>query len=64
MQRQGESDKETMVTFSVMIWHTPEFGESFQSDQEMDLFLDILFDILNQAFINSQIPVTLQNNHC
>ena len=58
LQAQGESDSETMVSYSIMIWYTPQFRASFSSEEEMDLFIDCIFCETNQGYINSQIPVT------
>merc|ERR1712025_1229137 len=55
---QGESDSETMVSYSIMIWYTPQFRATFSSEEEMNLFIDLIFQETNQGYINSQIPVT------
>lgn len=55
---QGEEDSETMVSFSVMIWYTPEFRATFISDEEMMVFIDLIFTETNQGYINSEIPLT------
>merc|ERR1711942_366401 len=55
---QGDSDSETMVSYSIMIWYTPQFRATFSSEEEMDLFIDQIFAETNQGYINSQIPVT------
>jgi len=54
----GESDSVTMVTYSIMIWYTPQFRNTFASEEEMNLFIDLIFQETNQGYINSQIPVT------
>lgn len=54
----GEEDSETMVSFSVMIWYTPEFRATFTSEQEMMVFIDLIFAETNQGYINSEIPLT------
>ena len=49
-----------MVSFSVMIWYTPEFRATFTSDEEMMVFIDLIFTETNQGYINSEIPVSLR----
>ena len=49
-----------MVSFSVMIWYTPEFRATFTSDEEMMVFIDLIFTETNQGYINSEIPVSLK----
>jgi len=55
---QGKLDSDTMVSYSIMIWYTPQFRATFSSEEEMDLFIDQIFAETNQGYINSQIPVT------
>jgi len=54
---QGKSDSVTVVNYSIMIWYTPQFRATFPSDEEMNLFIDQIFDETNQGYINSEIPV-------
>ena len=58
MKEHGEADHETLVTYSVMLWFTPEFQATFSSDTEMETFIDLMFMETNQGYINSQIPVS------
>ena len=46
-----------MVTYSVMIWYTPQFRSTFSSDLDMMTFIDLIFTLTNQGYINSEIPV-------
>ena len=43
-----------------MIWYTPEFRATFTSDEEMMVFIDLIFTETNQGYINSEIPVSLK----
>merc|ERR1712179_332401 len=54
---QGKSDSVTVVNYSIMIWYTPQFRATFPSEEEMNLFIDQIFDETNQGYINSEIPV-------
>ena len=58
LQDQGKSDSVTVVNYSIMIWYTPQFRATFPSEEEMNLFIDQIFDETNQGYINSEIPVT------
>merc|ERR1712215_596793 len=53
----GKSDSVTVVNYSIMIWYTPQFRATFPSEEEMNLFIDQIFDETNQGYINSEIPV-------
>jgi len=54
---QGRSDSNQIVDYSVMIWYTPQFKESFISDVQFDIFIEKLFTETNQGYKNSRIPV-------
>ena len=57
LQAQGLEDTTTEVTYTVMIWYTPEFLASFASETDMGVFIDLIFEETNQGYINSQMPV-------
>ena len=50
-------DTTTEVTYTVMIWYTPQFFASFASEADMNVFIDLIFEETNQGYINSQMPV-------
>merc|ERR1719495_2700341 len=54
---QGLSDTTTEVTYTVMIWYTPQFLASFASEADMGVFIDLIFEETNQGYINSKMPV-------
>merc|ERR1711970_217404 len=54
---QGLSDTTTEVTYTVMIWYTPQFLAMFASEADMNVFVDLVFEETNQGYINSQMPV-------
>jgi len=56
----GEQDTTTVVTYSVMIWTTPEFDAAFSSDADKMAFIDLIFQETNQGYINSAMPVRVQ----
>jgi len=59
LREQGRKDTATVVTVSIMIWHTQEFEESFNdtSGKKMDEFIKKMLDDANKGFENSKIPV-------
>ena len=57
LQDQGEADTTTKVSYSVMIWTTPQFVASFASDGDMRRFIDLIFTETNTGYINSEMPV-------
>ena len=59
-QTQGEQDTTTMVDISVMVWYTPQFRNTFETEEDMNVFVDLIFAETNQGYINSQIPVGYQ----
>ena len=56
-QDQGQADTTTIVENSVMIWYTPQFRATFTTDDDLDVFVDLIFAETNQGYINSNIPV-------
>jgi len=54
---QGLEDTTTEVTYTVMIWYTPQFLASFASEADMGVFIDLIFEETNQGYINSKMPV-------
>ena len=47
-----------MVTYTVMMWYTPEFRKLFASVDDMDTFTDLIILETNEAYINGDIPVS------
>jgi len=60
---QGLRDSTSIVTYSIMIWYTPQFRALFPSQLDMELFVDLIFIETNQGYINSQMPVRAVK-HC
>ena len=58
-QQKGYEDTTTEVTYSIMIWYTPQFYDSFASEADMNVFIDLVFEETNQGYINSEIPVSI-----
>merc|ERR1711892_1236549 len=58
----GEADTETIVTYTVMMWHTQEFSNLFSSVEDMDTFTDLIILETNEAYINSNIPARIQKH--
>ena len=64
LQDEGLSDTTTNVTYSVMIWYTPQFRAQFSDEGDMNKFVDLMFKFTNQGYINSNIPVrTVKGMH-
>ena len=40
-----------------MVWYTPQFRPTFWSPEDMMVFIDLIFAVANQGFINSKITV-------
>ena len=57
LQKQGEEDTTTMVDISVMVWYTPQFRNTFETEEDMNVFVDLIFAESNQGYKNSEIPV-------
>ena len=58
-QQKGYEDTTTEVTYSVMIWYTPQFYDTFASEADMNVFIDLVFEETNQGYFNSKIPVSI-----
>ena len=56
-QAKGIADTTTVVTYSVMIWYTPQFRNLFSSDSDTLAHVQLIIDTTNQGYINSQMPV-------
>ena len=56
-QKQGREDTTSIVTYTIMIWYTPQFLALFSSESDMNSFVDLVFAETNQGYINSDIPV-------
>jgi len=63
LQSIGESDTETVVTYSVMLWYTKEFRSLFTTYSDMDAFTDLIILETNDGYINGNIPVRVEK-HC
>jgi len=57
LQDKGLEDTTTVVTYTIMIWYTPQFYDSFESEADMNVFIDLIFEETNQGYINSKIPI-------
>ena len=57
-QKQGREDTTSIVTYTIMIWYTPQFLALFSSEADMNSFVDLVFAETNQGYINSDIPVS------
>ena len=57
-QKQGREDTTSIVTYTIMIWYTPQFLALFSSESDMNSFVDLVFAETNQGYINSDIPVS------
>ena len=52
-----QKDTTTVITYSVMLWYTPEFRKTFFAEADMEAFVNLVIEETNQGYINSQIPV-------
>ena len=60
---EAQKDTTTVVTYSVMLWYTPEFRNTFSTEADMEAFVNLVIEETNQGYINSNIPVCpLLNN--
>jgi len=57
LRTMSEEDTSTVVTYSIMIWTTPQFEALFSSVTDMETFIDLVFEETNQGYINSEMPV-------
>ena len=54
----GKRDQTTIVTYSVMLYYTPEVRAAVESSGgDLKMFVDEMIDSTNQGYINSKIPV-------
>ena len=61
LQQRGKQDTTTLVTFTVMLWYTPQFAASFTDmEDDMEVFFELLVEETNQGYINSEIPVRIK----
>ena len=54
---EAQKDTTTVVTYSVMLWYTPEFRNTFSTEADMEAFVNLVIEETNQGYINSNIPV-------
>ena len=55
---QGKEDTTTVVDITVMVWYTAQFRNTFQTEEDMNVFVNLVFEETNQGYVNSQIPVS------
>ena len=55
---EAQKDTTTVVTYSVMLWYTPEFRNTFSTEADMEAFVNLVIEETNQGYINSNIPVS------
>jgi len=60
MLDKGEADNKTVVTYTLMIWTTTQFDESFVDSQEKDAFIANLFTLTNLGYSNSRMPIRVK----
>ena len=58
--KQGLEDSTTLVTYSLKVYYTIEFGEK---TEDIPLFVEQMVSEINQGYINSEIPVRVKL-HC
>ena len=46
-------------TFSVMMYYTPEFADTFKNTEDLETWLDELMAITNQGYANSGLDITI-----
>merc|ERR1712156_219416 len=60
----GKRDQTTIVTYSVMLYYTPEVRAAVESSgDDLKMFVNQMIDTTNQGYINSQIPIRAKL-HC
>merc|ERR1711962_92353 len=60
----GEMDQTTNVTYSVMLYYTPEVRAAVESSGgDLKMFVNQMIDPTNQGYINSKIPIRA-HLHC
>ena len=55
---QGKEDTTTVVDITVMVWYTAQFRNTFQTEEDMNVFVNLVFEETNQGYVNSRIPVS------
>merc|ERR1712180_541069 len=54
----GKRDQTTLVTYSVMLYYTPEVRAAVESSgDDLKMFVNQMIDTTNQGYINSKIPI-------
>merc|ERR1711962_727191 len=54
----GKRDQTTIVTYSVMLYYTPEVRAAVESSGgDLKMFVNQMIDTTNQGYINSNIPI-------
>ena len=56
-EKDTKQDSTSLVTYSVMLWYTPEFRNTFISEADLEAFVNLVIEETNQGYINSKIPV-------
>ena len=56
-EKDTQQDSTSLVTYSVMLWYTPEFRNTFISEADLEAFVNLVIEETNQGYINSKIPV-------
>ena len=46
------------MTYSVMVWTTPQFDGTFATEEDRRAFVDLMILEANQGYINSKMPVS------
>ena len=54
---QGHSDQTTIVTYSVMVYFTPEFEEIVP---DVEGYIAVVMAETNEGYINSEIPIRIE----
>ena len=56
-EKDTKQDATSLVTYSVMLWYSPEFRNTFISEADLEAFVNLVIEETNQGYINSKIPV-------
>ena len=56
-EKDTKQDSTSLVTYSVMLWYSPEFRNTFISEADLEAFVNLVIEETNQGYINSKIPV-------
>ena len=46
------------MTYSVMVWTTPQFDGTFATEEDRRAFVDLMVVEANQGYVNSEMPVS------